>query len=296
VLRQMTSGQGMSGAYAATLERIIGQGGDKGKLGMEVLMWVSQSERPLGPEDLCYALSIEEDSTDLDPENTPAIETLLSCCLGLVAVDDGGSRVRLIHLTLQEYLIGRPDLFGSAHAKMAEVCLIYLNSPTIQNLPIFIWKYIQKMPFLVYASCYWGVHARKELTERTKSLALQLLERYDRHISMKVLQDYQRFRTLYKGLLTPTGFTGLHAIACFGIPEIAAAMIESGGCDVNKKDSLGCTPLMWAAKNNNTAVCEVLLELGHADPNIRDSEGETALFMALADGCQGIVNLLYHRE
>ena len=296
VLRQMTSGQGVSGAYAATLERIMGHGGDKGELGMGVLMWVSQSERPLGLEELRYALSIEEDSTELDPENTPTIETLLSCCLGLVAVDEEGSRVRLIHLTLQEYLGGRPDLFGSSHAKMADVCLTYLNSQTIQNLPPNLWEHLRMIPFLDYASCYWGVHARKELTEHTKSLALQLLDQYEYHVAVKIHQVNQRFRTLHKGLLTPSGFTRLHAIACFGIAEIATALIKSGGCDVNRKDSLDCTPLMWAAKNNNAAVCEVLLELGDADPNIKDSEGEIALYMALADGYQGVVDLLYHRE
>jgi len=32
------------------------------------------------------ALGIEEDVTDLDPENIPATEILISCCLGLVAL------------------------------------------------------------------------------------------------------------------------------------------------------------------------------------------------------------------
>ena len=64
-------------------------------------MWVSRSERPLRTEGLCQALAIEG-STELDPENAPAIETLLSCCLGLATLDERGSRVRLIHVTLQE--------------------------------------------------------------------------------------------------------------------------------------------------------------------------------------------------
>jgi len=127
MLERTTSGLGTGGAYAAILERIQGQGGDRGKFGVEVLMWVSRSGRPLDAEELCHALTIEEDSMELDHENVPAIETLLSCCLGLVTMDEGGSRVRLIHLTLQVYLGGRPDLFGNAHSKMADVRLTYLN-------------------------------------------------------------------------------------------------------------------------------------------------------------------------
>ena len=288
----MTSGQGMDGVYAAILERIIGQDDDKGKLGMEVLMWITHSERPLSPEELRYALAIEEDSTEIDPENMPTTETLLRCCLGLATVDDGGSRVRLIHLTLKEYLGRHPELFGSAHAKMAEVCLTYLNSQTIQKLPPNLWEHLRMIPFLDYASSYWGVHAKKELTERTRSLALQLLDRYDHHVSAKILQVNQRFWTYYDSQHTPSRFSGLHAIACFGIAEIAKVLIKLEGCDVNGRDSLGCTPLMWAARNNNRGVCKVLLELGDANPSISDSRGETPFFVASVDGHEGVVKLL----
>ena len=42
-------------------------------------------------------------------------------------------------------------------------------------------------PFVEYASCYWGTHAKSETTESVKILALKLLDGYDRHISSKVL-------------------------------------------------------------------------------------------------------------
>ena len=187
MLRRMTGGQGMGGVYGAILKQIMGQDGDRGKLGMGVLMWVSRSERPLRTEELCQALAIEG-STELDPENAPAIETLSSCCLGLATLDEMGSRVRLIHVTLQEYLGGLPDLLGNAHSKMADVGLTYLNFQSIKDLPLELLESPETMPFLGYASCYWGVHAGKELTERTKSLALQLLSQYDHHVAAMMLQ------------------------------------------------------------------------------------------------------------
>ena len=150
-------------------------------------MWVSRSGLPLDAEELCHALGIEKDSKELDPENVPAIETLLSCCLGLVTVDEKRSRVRLIHLTLHEYLGERPDLFSSAHSKMADVCLTYLNFQSIKDLLPTLQKLPETAPFLHYASCYWGVHAGKESTERTKTLALQLLHQYDYYVAARML-------------------------------------------------------------------------------------------------------------
>ena len=295
-LVQMTSGKGTDGVYTTTLERIMGQDGDQGEFGLRVLTWVSQSERQLGVEELCHALGIEEDSTDLDPENVPAIETLLNCCLGLVAVDEEGSRVRLIHLTLQEYLGGRPDLFGSAHSKMADVCLTYLNFQSIKDLSPTLQEPPKTASFLGYASCYWGVHARKKLTERTKSLALQLLEQYDHHVAARILLVDQGLRNSRRRAGRDSGTSGLHAIAYFGVAEIATVMISSGSWKVNKRDSGHFTPLMWAVRNNNGKVCEVLLELGGANPNLADRTGQTPLYIAAQAGHEGIVKQLLERK
>jgi len=257
----MTSSVGMVGAYGATLERIKEQGGDKAKLGMEVLMWVSRCERPLGPEELCHALGIEENTTELDPENIPAAEILISCCLGLVAVEEEGSRFRLIHLTLQEYLVGRPNLFGSAHSKMADICLTYLNFQSIKDLLPNLQKPPITAPFLDYASCYWGAHARKELTEHTKSLALKILDLFGHHVTARMILLNQGVSTYYFPTRSgDSGTSGFHVVAYFAIAEIAKAMIKSGGCEVNRWDRRGYTPLIWAAGNNNPEVCEALIE------------------------------------
>jgi len=46
----MTGGLGLGDAYCATIERIKAQGGDKPRLGMEALMWISHAERPLSAD------------------------------------------------------------------------------------------------------------------------------------------------------------------------------------------------------------------------------------------------------
>ena len=78
----MTDGLGLGDAYDATLSRIKGQGGERSRLGMAALMWISHAERPLKPDELCHALAVEIGSPNFNIDNVPSIGTLLSrtCC------------------------------------------------------------------------------------------------------------------------------------------------------------------------------------------------------------------------
>ena len=116
----MNNGLDLGGAYAAMVGRIKAEGGEKARLGMVVLMWISHSRRPLQVDELCHAIAIQIGSNDLDNDDIPAISTLLDCCQGLVTVDKGGSAVRLIHFTLQEHLCKHSNLFDAAHSTIAE--------------------------------------------------------------------------------------------------------------------------------------------------------------------------------
>src|SRR5205807_2557831 len=101
-------------------------------------------------------------------------------------------------------------------------------------------------PFLEYATCFWGIHAAKEVTEAVKSLALRLLGEYENHASAAMLWR-KKIKTWYweKDV---QGITGLHCIAFWGIEEIAISMLEEKAWDVNGRDSRDDTPLMWAVK------------------------------------------------
>ena len=78
----MTGGLELGGVYGATIDRIKAQDGDRSRLGMAALMWISYAERPLRANELCYALAVELGSTDFDPGNIPSMSTLVSCCQG----------------------------------------------------------------------------------------------------------------------------------------------------------------------------------------------------------------------
>ena len=297
-LDDMTKGEGLGDAYSVTLSRVKAQQGSRSKLGMEVLMWVSHSERPLHVDELRHALGVEG-STDLDIQNTPSIETLLACSLGLVTVEKSSSTVRLIHYTLQEYLSHNSGLFVKPHSMISEVCLTYLNfqhvrgfSPTVRSVPPAI-------PFVKYASCYWGAHARRETTERVKSLALELLDGYDKHISSKMLllHGMDRWDRPLDEEESPRGFSGLHGASCLGCEEVTVALLEMNKWDVRATDFDGNTAMIWAARRGNSGVVGILLERNDVDPNTADTKyGRTPLLWAAVNGHEGVMKILLERN
>ena len=54
------------------------------------------------------------------------------------------------------------------------------------------------------------------------------------------------------------GFTGLHCASVFGISEVAAALLGQPNHDLNKRDFLGITPLIWAAICGQEGVAKLL--------------------------------------
>jgi len=220
-LDEMIQGGGLRSAYSATLARIKEQKGSRSRLGMEALMWLSHSERPLKANELCDALGVEIGSPDLNSENIPTIETLLGCSLGLVIVEASSYTVRLIHYSLQEYLSNNADLFHRPHAVIAEVCLTYLNFRRIKDLPLTFDLDKPSVPLLEYASCCWEMHVRRETTEIVNGLALQFLAGFDKHVASVILLTCDEVHRDWElGWSDAAGFTGLHCAAYFGMVEI----------------------------------------------------------------------------
>ena len=292
----MTDGLGLEDAYSETLSRIKGQGEEEARLGMAALMWISHSERPLKARELCHALGVEIGSPDLDSDDVPSIETLLGSCQGLVTVDKEASTVRLIHFTLQEYLRARPQLFGNAHSTMAETCLSYLSSHQVKALSTSPPRDLQGIPFLEYSSLYWGVHAKRDLSDCARLLALNLFDNYNNHVSPKILLSAQKAHFFHVDFDKPSRFSGLHCASFFGIVEIVAGFVEMEDCDINQTDSKDCTPLMWAAQNGHEGVVKMLLARNDVNPEKPDKHGQTPLCSAAENGHEGVVKILHGRD
>jgi len=296
-LDEMTKGEALGDIYAATISRIKSQQRSRSKLGMEVLMWISHSERPLYVDELCHALGVEKGSTDLNFQNIPAIETLLACSLGLVTVEKSSSTLRLVHYTLQEYLSHNPNLFIKPHAMISEVCLTYLNSRHERGISPTLPSVSPTIPFAEYASCHWGTHVKRETTESVKALALKLLDGYDTHISSKMLSLHTT-PTWHRPIDqqgSPRWFPGLHCAACFGCVEIMTALLEMNKWNMQATDLNGNTAFAWAARRGHEEVVRILLERNDVDPNTSNENGGRPLSCAARNGHEGVVRILLGR-
>ena len=69
------------------------------------------------------------------------------------------------------------------------------------------------------------------------------------------------------------------AIACGRGSYEAAEALCAHGAELDARSNFQMTPLMLAAVNGRTKICEMLLALG-ADPSLKDKDGETALVCA----------------
>jgi len=287
MLRKVTTtGVDLDSLYGQTLQEIKEQKGDRPRLGMEALMWVSHAKRPLQINELCHALAVDMEATDLDPQKIRLQDTVLGSCLGLAFVDRKTSAVRLIHDTLQEYL-SRPGILSGAHKILGETCLAYLNYDQVKRLSTRKVGDLGHMPFLEYSSLYWGDHAKIELSDRAKTLALELLNQYENHISFKKLWPSYYPKPRYP-------LTGLHFASYLGIDALVAALIETKSCDINQEDSSGYTPLMRAVKRKNHGAARLLLTCDGVDPDKPDNSmlGETPLRWAIMHGDVEMVRLL----
>ena len=290
---KITNGLEVGDVYGATIGRIKAQDGDKSRLGMTALLWISHAERPPRSDELCHALAVQLGSTEFDVGNIPSMSTLVNCCQGLITVDKEASTVRLIHFTLQEYLSVHPDVFIKPHSAMAEICLTYLNSKQVKALLIAPSPDTQDASFLEYCSVCWGVHAKRELSECGRSLALELLKEDYSSISTELLLAHDN---MYHKGYNFIPFSGLHCASFFGIVEVVTALIEVEGSDIDGEGFWGLTPLSCAAFNGHEEVVKALLERGEVDPEKAGENGRTPLFSAAWDGREGVVKILLGRE
>jgi len=298
-LNKMTHGMALEDIYGATIGRIKAQGGDKLRLGMGALMWICHAEEPLSAKVLCHALAIELGSTDFNAANIPSIATLLGCCQGLIIVDKEESKMRLIHFTLREYLSAHPDIFNRPHSEIAEICLTYLNCQQVKALSVDteadLHALIDNEPFLAYCSRYWGVHAKKELSDYAMSLALQLFREYDGHISVALLAGIE-WAVYPEDHPTGSLWNGLHCASYFGIAEVVTALIQMGCYDLNEGDYWWFTTLALAAWMGHDEVVEILLGREEVSPDKPDNDGWTPLSLAARKGNEGVVKILLGRE
>jgi hypothetical protein len=152
-------------AYSEALERIEGQRATYFKLAKNVLTWVTFAKRPLTTAELCCALAVEPGENELDPENKPDVDDIVSVCAGLVVVDQQSAIIRLVHYTTQEYFERISSrLNPDGQLEIAETCLTYLSFSVFESGSCATDEEFEERlcqhELLDYAAKYCGEHIR----------------------------------------------------------------------------------------------------------------------------------------
>ncbi|PON28597.1 AGC/PKA protein kinase [Trichoderma gamsii] len=279
-------------AYEQAMDRINSQMPGFQVLGKKVLAWITSAKRRLTTLELQHALGVEVGSTELDPDNLPEIEDLISACAGLVTFDKESNVIRLVHYTTQEYFDRtRQDWFPDAEADITEVCITYLSFSIFESgCYQFLSREhgrLRSNPLYSYAAHNWGHHARAAPDKR---LILDFLED-----EAKASASYQALIFIEYGYHTNVvdeEIVSIHLAAYFGL--MCMTSLLKNGHNVDFRDYHGRTPLSCAAAKGHEATVRLLLEHG-ADMEAEDNSCWTPISQAALYGHEDIVKLLHEK-
>ncbi|KAF2994283.1 hypothetical protein E8E13_003305 [Curvularia kusanoi] len=259
-------------AYEEALRRIDGQLDGDRELAKRVIAWITYAKRPLTITEMCIALAVEPERTEIDPDNLPDSDDIVSVCAGLVIVDHDSAFIRLVHYTTQEYFERHGDTWmPDGRVYVARTCLTYLRFDAFESGRCTTWqeyvKRLQEHQFLDYAAKHWGDHSREVETEVADQASL-FLHSGARLCATQILQEGKLGFSL-------DGNKIIHDLASFGLAHLAKFLarrlkFESNpkltATIVNSEDVNGDTPLSLAAEKGHFEMVQMLLDHG-ADVN-----------------------------
>ncbi|KAF5539155.1 ankyrin protein [Fusarium phyllophilum] len=321
-------------AYKKAMERIAGQDQDSKELATQVLSWITCARRVLKPSELQHALAVEENDVELNEENIPQVDDMVSVCSGLVTVDDKSGVIRLVHYTTQEFLDRtRDEWFPIAESEITMACVRYLSFDVFKGGFCKSRKeYEERLecnPFYGYASHNWGHHALmasmdgdqviKDFLEGPAKLSASVQAiMVNKHPKRGHIEDISQMASavptaayfglskmilalLEKGHPSDSrgidGWTPLLYAARYGHEEVVKHLITRNDVELNSKDDdFGKTALSWATEEQNTAVVEVLLDKEGVDADCRDGRNDTPLLIAARKGHEAVVKLLLSKQ
>ncbi|KAJ6028685.1 hypothetical protein N7540_004261, partial [Penicillium herquei] len=283
-------------AYDQAMERISQQRTGFVNLAKRTLSWVTYAKRPLTTLELRHAFAVEVGESDLDLDNLPDIELIVSVCAGLVTVNEESDDIRLVHFTTQEYFEWSGyTWFPHAHEDITATCVRYLSFNCFKSgfLPTqeeFQGR-LRSNALYEYASQNWGTHARQAL-EQPEDLILRFLESQSNVsssgqavIARSIRSDKSSFYSRYSRQMT-----ALHLTAYFGLESLTRILLKEGH-DGNARNHYGKTPVTYAAAKGHTSLVELFSRAGVCmDP--KDHDQKTPLSWAVIKGHKTVVQQL----
>ncbi|KAL7929068.1 ankyrin repeat-containing domain protein [Trichoderma chlorosporum] len=310
-----------SNAYDALYEdamlRIGFQGPESERIAVQMLLVLTCARRPLSPQELSHALSIDEDSEAFDEDMVPDMDDLVAACTGLVVLDDTSNIVHLVHKSAAEYFERtRSRWFPKASEKMAFICLRYLQ--VAETMPKEIRH--KEAPFFNYAKANWSYHSMEGEREATSDIVVDDTTQISQDTNHKSLSNEAAFTRLAIQQMTKEVVDVHSSIveACHaGHQAWVEQLLVVRQYDMNRHSTRPETfisedgslkdndfpmesfqdnvLLTIAAARGDYSMVQMLLARG-ADPNIFNAAGQTPLIIAAANGFDNLVSLLLDQK
>ncbi|TVY81967.1 Ankyrin-1 [Lachnellula suecica] len=290
-----TGSRAYDDAYNGAMDRIEGQLADQADLAKQALSWIVCARTTLTTIELQHALAVEVGTCDLDLENLPSIEDIVSACAGLVTVDGESEIIRLVHYTTQDYFQRtQHKWFPDVEIDMARICVTYLSfdafgSGICTNIKQYEER-LQSNRLYCYAPAHWGHHAR-EASVLIPEVMSFLEKQAQVDASAQALNGGK-----WSPLLPQSGHfhvKAFHLAALFGLTAVGQELFKKGADGTAVTDT-GRQPLHLASHNGHVDFVNLLLTNG-ANLESTDSRRRTALLDASSNGKSEVVKLLLER-
>lgn len=305
--------------YLDAIKRIQQMRDFERKLGLKTLRFLACASRPPSLEELRNALAVmfqledEDEKAQNEDEEDPTSDEgshisfkdddigiwkddILKTTAGLIDISEHEDAVQLSHPSIRNSFIKDQTSFQDAQKDIAILCLDYLNNrtfskPSENDVEFEIRR--DSNPFLAYATQNWAKHVEKAIDdELVKERAIRILRDHARIDA--ILQAQWNTDSSPGSWDVLTGLDGLHICARFGLHALIPALVRKID-DVNVKERVWQTPLMYACREGQTATIERLLDLD-ASVNLISKLGRTALFEAILNGHLSPVDALLNRK
>ncbi|KKO97783.1 hypothetical protein THAR02_10115 [Trichoderma harzianum] len=272
--------EGLNETYGETMRRIRNQGLEFQQLALRALSWITCAMRQLSIFELQTALAVEKDSSEMDEDNIPEIEDIVSACAGLVTVDKNSNIVRLLETPLS--LSAR-----NGHEAIVELLLEIGADPESRN--------VDGQTALMHAA-----RNGHEAIVRLLLMHEADLDSKDEsgwtvvmHVALSGNETIVEMLLEMGPNIESKDVNGRTALihAAMHDREATVKLLVHNGADLESVDKNGSTILMHTAMSSHEATVNMLLENG-ANLESVDNNGWTALIYAAMYGHEATVKLL----
>ncbi|SMY29321.1 unnamed protein product [Zymoseptoria tritici ST99CH_1A5] len=274
---------------------------------LTLLQWITYARSPLTLGELAEATIINPEGTgSVDLDERGDIEDTLDILTGLVTVTGHdrsvhndrvatalvhkGTKIRLAHFTVQEYLESKRIIdskarnfyleYSACHRFLAHSCLTYLEHYTASDQ-----KDKRNFPMFSYARRSWVHHSSVQQSEDV-SREIRFL------CSEACTKDWLQSGVQLDHARNLGGRTtsALYLASFYGLDHVVSALLRNGAI-VDPREGRLCDALLGASVRGNDKVVRILIDAGA----VVDAKGEdqsNALVVASTEGHEKTVRML----